>query len=132
MLDAAALAALPRTTLSITIHGTQHSFEGALLSDVLALVGAPSGERLRGGALTSVVLVRARDGYEVAYALAETDAQFKRERIILADRMDGAALPADDGPFRIINESDLRPARSARMVTQIDVRQLGADRAHAH
>jgi hypothetical protein len=98
----------------MTEHGTPHVFEGALLGDMLAEVGAPAGKAIRGAELADVVIVEARDGYKVALDLAGTDAAMRKDRVILADRMDGSSLDADKGPFQLVVESDLRPARAVR------------------
>jgi hypothetical protein len=66
----------------------------------------------------------AADGYHVVLALAETDPAMRPNRIILADRCNGAAMAAPEGPFRMVVEGDLRPARSARQVTSIAVVRL--------
>ena len=118
------LDALPRVQLNATEHGSQHVFEGALLRDVLAKIGAPAGKAIRGRELADVVIVEARDGYIVALGLAETDSTIRNERVILADRMDGAPLAADKGPFQLVIEGDLRPARSARMVSKIRIERV--------
>jgi Oxidoreductase molybdopterin binding domain len=94
-------------------------FEGALLGDVLAKVGAPAGKAIHGAELADVVIVEARDGYKVAVDLAGTDAAMRTDRVILADRMDGSALDADKGPFQLVVEGDLRPARAVHMVSAI-------------
>ncbi len=118
------LDALPRVQLNATEHGSQHVFEGALLGDVLAKIGAPAGKAIHGRELADVVIVEARDGYIVALGLAETDSTIRNERVILADRMDGAPLAADKGPFQLVIEGDLRPARSARMVSKIRLERV--------
>lgn len=122
---AAEIAALPRTKVTFAGHGESHDYEGPLLIDVLARAGAPTGEALRGRALADIALVEASDGYAVAFGLAEADPNTRANRMILADRADGAALSARDGPFRVIVEGDLRPARSARMVSKITLVRLG-------
>lgn len=104
------LDALPRVKISANEHGAPHVFEGALLGDVLAKVGAPAGKAIRGVELADVVIVEARDGYKVALDLAGTDAAMRTDRVILADRMDGSSLDADKGPFQLVVEGDLRPA----------------------
>jgi hypothetical protein len=123
-LTLADLDALPRVQIGANEHGAQHVFEGALLRDVLAKVGAPAGKAIHGKELADVVIVEARDGYIVALGLAETDSTIRAERVILADRMDGAPLEADKGPFQLVIEGDLRPARSARMVSKIRIERL--------
>jgi hypothetical protein len=84
-------------------------------------VGAPAGKGLHGPALADFVVVSAKDGYRVVLGLAETDPGVRTEKILLADRAEGAPLPPTEGPFRLVIEGDLRPVRSARMVTSIGV-----------
>jgi hypothetical protein len=122
-LTAADLAALPQVKFTVTHHGKTSTFEGASLADVVARVGAASGKGVRGPELATVIRVTAKDGYQVVFGLAETDPGTRKGRIILADRGDGAPLK-EDGPFRLVVEDDLRPARSARMVETIEVIRL--------
>jgi DMSO/TMAO reductase YedYZ molybdopterin-dependent catalytic subunit len=129
-LTAAEFAALPHVDLSVTLEGKTLAFQGVPLSILLAKVGAPQGETLRGKAMGDVVLVSAKDGYVVALALADTDAKMRKEQVILADRMNGAPLPDNAAPYRLVVEGDLRAARTARMVTAIAVRHLDADTTH--
>jgi hypothetical protein len=62
----------------------------------------------------------------VVLGLAETDPGVRSEKILLADRAEGAPLPANEGPFRLVIEGDLRPVRSARMVKAIAVQAAPA------
>jgi DMSO/TMAO reductase YedYZ molybdopterin-dependent catalytic subunit len=112
--------------------GKKATYEGVPLTALLARVDAPTGEKLRGGELTDVVIVTAADGYQIALSLAETDPAMRKSAIILADKQDGKPIAAEDGPYRLIVEGDLRPARSARMVTKIEVRRLGEARSPSH
>jgi hypothetical protein len=123
---AADLAALPQVTLAFDAHGDRHIYSGPLLIDVLAKVGAPSGKALHGAELAKAVTVTAADGYRVVFGLAEADPGTRPNRIILADRADGAPLGPKDGPFKIVAEGDLRPARGVRMVRAIAVVNLDA------
>lgn len=120
------IAALPHVALKVQVEGKAVAFGGAPLSSILARVGAPYGPALRGPALADVVIIKARDGYTVALALAETDPAFRKDQVILADSADGASLPDTAGPYRLVVEGDLRAARSARMVVSIEVRRLSA------
>ena len=119
----AQIAAMPHMALTVSVEGKTTTFSGVPLSSLLALVGAPSGKALKGPDLADVVVVSAKDGYIVALSLAETDPMVRKEAILLADRADGAALPAGQGPYRLVIEGDLRGARMARMVTAISVRR---------
>jgi Oxidoreductase molybdopterin binding domain len=118
-LTATALDEMPRLQVTLAEHGVTHVFEGAALENILARVGAPSGKAIHGKELVDVVLVEARDGYKVVIDLAATDPSFRKERVILADRMDGAPLPRERGPFQLVVEGDLRPARAVKMVSAI-------------
>ena len=48
----------------------------------------------------------------------------RANRIIVADRGDGSPLGAKEGPFKLVIEGDLRPARAARNLTAIRVIRL--------
>jgi hypothetical protein len=111
------LAKLPHVTLDVTDHGTPAKFEGAPLSAVLSSVGISLSDTLKGQRLSEGLLVEASDGYKVLFALAETDPAFATREIILADKRDGKALDAKEGPFRVVAPGDKRPARWIRQVT---------------
>lgn len=119
--DAQTLAQLPQHTVTAQAHGKNVTCDGVNVSDVLAKVGAPQGEALRGRALTLYVRVSAADGYRVVYSLAELDPAMHDNVPILTSHCDGAALDAKDGPFRIISPGEKRPARWIRQVTAIDL-----------
>lgn len=125
-LSAADIAALPRVSVAFDAHGEKHVYEGPLLIDVLAKAGTPTGKAIHGPEMADVVLVKASDGYQVAFGLAELDPGTRANRIILADKADGAPLGGKDGAFKLVAEGDLRPARSARMVSEIEVLRLAA------
>jgi hypothetical protein len=67
------------------------------------------------------VLVKARDGYAAVFALPEFDAGFTDRVILLADRSQGQALGAVEGPFRLVVPGEKRRARWVRQVTDIEV-----------
>jgi DMSO/TMAO reductase YedYZ molybdopterin-dependent catalytic subunit len=121
VLDAAALAKLPRSSVRASAHGVDGEWTGVPLVEVLRAAGAPVGDALRGPNLQFYVRVSAADGYRVVYALAELDPAFRDDGVILADRRDGRPLAADEGPFRLIAPREARPGRWVRQVTAIDV-----------
>jgi hypothetical protein len=129
-IGAPAIAALPRVSVPLTIHGETHVFEGPLLIDVLKATGVETGAALRGPALAQAVVVRAADGYAVVFGLAELDPGVRPNRIILADTVDGAPLTAEDGPFRLVAEGDVRPARSVRQVSAVQIVRFPTPPAH--
>lgn len=101
--------------------GKEHEFKGVALIELLEKAGATTGSKLRGENLAKYVLVKAADGYEVIYALAEIDPEFTSQVIILATEKDGQPIPSGEGPFRIINPNDKKPARWIREVRSIKV-----------
>ena len=119
--DISALSQLPQHTVTAEAHGKKVTCDGVTLSDLVAKVGAPQGEALRGKALTIYVRVSASDGYRVVYSLAELDPAMRDNVPILTAHCDGAALDAKDGPFRIVYPGEKRPARWIRQVTSIDL-----------
>lgn len=121
---AADIAKLPRHTAVLNDHGKQINYEGVLLHDVLARSGVDFASGLRGKQLSTYVAALATDGYEVVYALAELDTTIADSDIIVADKREGHSLAAREGPLRIIVPRDKRPARSLKMLQEIDVVEL--------
>lgn len=102
--------------------GKEHQYTGIPLVDLLKQAGATLGGELRGENLMKYVVVKAVDGYEVLFALAELDPEFATRTILLADQVDGAPLPAGTGPYRIVVPGEKKPARWIREVKAIDIR----------
>jgi hypothetical protein len=117
------LAALPhREITALDPHAKeQHTYSGVLVHDLLAKVGMPGGDALRGALLRQAVIVHANDGYATLFALAEFDENFSDRTILLADRQDGQPLPPNAGPLRLIVPNDKRAARWARMVKSLEI-----------
>jgi len=122
------LRLLPRTELTATDphENKQHHYSGVLVRDLLAKVGAPMGEKLRGSSLQLAVVVHSKDGYGTLFALAEFDPAFSDRDLLLADSEDGAPLAANAAPLRLIAPGDKRAARWARMVTSIEIVKPGS------
>jgi hypothetical protein len=124
-LDQAALEKLPQETVSVQEEdGSSARYTGVSLRALLEQVGAPMGKSLRGKALASYVLVKARDGYQVVFALPELDESFGNEKVLLVYKRDGKPLFGYQGPFRIVCPNDKAGARSIRMVDSIEVVRL--------
>jgi hypothetical protein len=116
-LTAEVWAALPRQTVNTTDHaGVQVSFEGVPAREILKLAAAPLGEKLRGGSLSIVVVAQAADNYRVGYALTEFDQAFTDATILVADKKNGSALSANEGPLRMVVPWEKRPARWLRQL----------------
>ena len=75
------------------------------------------------GSDTASSLARARRN-KVAIDLAATDSTMRPDRVILADRIAGSALDVNAGPFQLVVEGDMRPARAIRMVSSIRLERV--------
>lgn len=103
-------------------HSKQRArYRGVAVPAILSLVGAPSGDALRGRALASHVRVEAADGYRVSFSLAELEAGIGTTDAIVAFERDGQPLGSEIGPFRMVMPTDKRGARWVRQVVSIRV-----------
>lgn len=117
-------AALPRAGLDVQDHGgSQVHFEGVPARKILELAGAPLGKDLRGANLAVFVVAEAADGYRVVYALTEFDNEFRDATILVADKRDGKALAAEEGPLRIVVPGEKRQGRWARQLVALKIRK---------
>jgi DMSO/TMAO reductase YedYZ molybdopterin-dependent catalytic subunit len=117
------LKKMPRKTLRVENEHAKRTevYDGVPLAELLRKAGVPQGEQVRGAAMTSYVLVEAADDYHVIFSLAELDSSFEDSEVLVADMMDGAPLPADQGPFKLVAPHEKRPARWVKMVKSITV-----------
>jgi hypothetical protein len=119
------LAKMSRETVSVPApDGTKIVYEGVTLLAVLQKAGAPFGKQLRGKVLSSYVLAKATDGYQVIFTLGELDPDFGNESILVADKRDGKPLPDKQGPFRLVCPNDHEGARSVRMLQTLEIVRL--------
>ena len=118
------LAKMPQASVKISSNGLETTYEGVWLHEILKRAGVPAGSALRGKALTTYLLVEAKDGYQVLFSLAEIDPAFTENQVLLADKADGKPLVGSQGPFRLVAVKDKPGARSVRMVSKIEVVQL--------
>jgi hypothetical protein len=119
------LAKMPRQTVSVPApDGSKIVYEGVTLLALLQKAGAPFGKQLRGKVLSSYVLAKAPDGYQVIFTLGELDPDFGNESILVADKRDGKPLPDKQGPFRLVCPNDHEGARSVRMLQTLEVVRL--------
>ncbi len=125
ILTAADVAKLPHEQVSVDHDGKTTVFSGPAVADMLHDIGAPMGVRLHGQGVNDVVFVTGKDRYRAVFSLAEVDPSFhKGARLILADQADGKPLDARDGPFRLVVDGDLKPARSVFGVVAIELKHL--------
>lgn len=124
-LDEALIATLAQTTAQGESHGRPLSCEGVALVELLRASAAMPAAPLRGAQLARVVQVRARDGYRAVFSLAELDPSLGNRPVLLTRRCNGAGLPPEDGPWRLIVPGESRPARWVRQVESIRVVDAG-------
>ena len=119
------LAKMPRDTASVPApDGSKIVYEGVTLRALLQKAGAPFGKQLRGKVLSTYVLAKAMDGYQVVFTLGELDPDFGNETILVADKRDGKPLPDKQGPFRLVCPNDHEGARSVRMLETLEIVRL--------
>jgi len=104
-------------------NGPTAEYEGVAVSGLLSAAGVALGKGLRGKRLSEYLLVTAKDGYEVVFALPEVDPEFTDKIVLLCFLKDGAPLPPDEGPLRLIVPGEKRNARSARQVSDFWIKK---------
>ena len=124
-LSFAEFRALPHVDIKVHNGHTNadETYSGVPLAVLLAKVGAPLEENLRGKALTNYVVATGSDGYSVVLSLAEVDPTFHDGQIVVADSRDGQPLTSS-GPYQLIVSEDKRPARCVRNLVSIAVQSI--------
>ena len=119
-ISSADFRALPPKTVQVHNEhtGADETYQGVELSLLLARIDAPLGQKLRGKALAMYVVAEGTDKYRVVYSLAEVDPAFHNGTVIVADREAGQPI-TKDGPFKLVNTDDKRPARWVRNLASI-------------
>lgn len=102
------------------------NYEGVLVEELLKKAGVAQGEDLKGPLLATYFIFEAEDGYRVVFSTAELDSGIVDSGVIVADTLDGAPLPAKQGPFRLIAPHEKRAARWVRMLKSIAVVHVSA------
>ena len=116
------LKALPHIEISIHNSHTNadEKYAGVRLADLFTKLkmGVPLGSELRGKALAGYIVATGSDGYRAVVALAEIDPS----EVIVADAVNGRALDAHSGPFKLVVTEDTRPARSVRNLVSLELK----------
>jgi hypothetical protein len=123
VLTAADISNLPQKTFSATDHGKTDNFEGVLLTDVLAKVETPTGEKYHGTAASYFVVVEASDGYRAVFAWAELDPSFNNRPVYVATKRDGKPLSAKEGPYETVVTGEKRNARWVHGVVAVRIKR---------
>ncbi|MGB9458196.1 MAG: molybdopterin-dependent oxidoreductase [Bryobacteraceae bacterium] len=123
MISVSDLSKLPQHTVKTTDRGTPASFDGALLTDVLAKADMPTGAKFHSSAASYYLVVEARDRYRAVFAWAELDPEFMDKPVYVVMKRDGKPLSDEDGPFQLVVPGEKRHARWVRQVTALKIRQ---------
>jgi hypothetical protein len=116
------LAAMPHKSVTVFNEHTKanETYSGVALADLLAKVGVPLGEKVRGRLFMTGIVAEGTDKYDVLYTLAEVDPSIHTGEVIVADAMNGHKLD-NDGAFKIVSTEEKRPARWVRNLSAISV-----------
>ena len=115
-------ALLPHKTVSVFNSHSKinEKYSGVALTELLAKVGVPLGEQVKGKVFLTGIVAEGTDGYEVLYALAEVDPSIHAGDVLVADSVDDHKLEKD-GAFKMISTEEKRPARWVRNLASIAV-----------
>lgn len=115
-------ATLPHKTVPVfNAHSkTDEKYSGVPLTDLLAKVGVPLGEQVKGKLFLTGIIAEGTDNYDVLYALAEVDPSIHAGDVIVADSVDNHKLDRD-GAFKLVSTEEKRPARWVRNLASITV-----------
>lgn len=121
---AAELKGMTRKTVMVhNAHSNaDETYEGVEVEELLRKYGAPLGEELHGSALGYYLVATGLDGYSAVFSLGEVDTSFHPGDVIVADTMNGKALDARNGPFKLVVTEDKRPARSVRNLVRLQLK----------
>ncbi|GAA4020941.1 molybdopterin-binding oxidoreductase [Deinococcus rubellus] len=124
-----AVRALPAqtVTLSSTAAGqpVQHSYTGALLSDVLKAAKPTFRPEIKNDALRYALLASGRDGYSALFSWGELDPGFGNRAVLIAYAQDGQPLDAVNGPLRLVVPGDGKAGRYVSTLSRLVLLRVG-------
>lgn len=100
--------------------GKEREFEGVKLWDVIEkslLFDTKEHKQI----VNTCVVVKAKDGYQAVFALAEICPAISDKSVVLADQCDGKSLPETDGVLRIIVPGEKMHSRWVREVEVVSL-----------
>jgi DMSO/TMAO reductase YedYZ molybdopterin-dependent catalytic subunit len=103
--------------------GADQEFEGVRLWDLVEKA-RPFGTKEHKELVNACVIVKAKDGYQAVFALAELAPSIGEKSVVLADRCDGKSLPETDGLLKIVVPDERIHSRWVRQVTDLEVVSL--------
>ena len=98
-------------TVRYTLKGRHHVAHCVPLMAVLLAAGPRTNPQIKHHILQFVLIARGKDGYAVAFSLAEMQSMFGHEAVWVAWDRDGGPLSADEGPVELLVPGDVKAAR---------------------
>ena len=116
----AQLAAMPQTAVAVYNEHTKanETYTGVPLMDLLTQVGVPAVPH--GKEMRLYLVAVGSDDYQAVYSVAEVTPSLHDATVIVADTEDGKPL-AGDGPLKLIDTREKRPARWVRNLVAVRV-----------
>jgi len=123
--SAADLARLPQQTVKTTDHGTPVTFQGVLLTDVLAKVDLRTGGEFHSTAASYSLTVEGQGRLAGRVRMGRTGFEtFMEKAVYVVTIRDGKPLSDKDRPFELVwTPGEKRNARWVRQLTALKIRQ---------
>jgi len=125
------LEALGPEDVHWTFRDQEHVYRGIPLDRLLVHLGFEAGgggsalpTRERRPGWRNVVVASAADGFYSVFTCAEVMPEMGSTRAFVVWSRDGAPLPADEGPLRMVVTTDRKGSRSARRLTGLRVVEM--------
>lgn len=117
------------TQVAYTGHGQKHNYDCIPLVSLLKAAGVPvelkmspsADPKLKSFSLRFVAVARGRDGYVVAFSLAELLPEVGNRHVWVALDEDGQSISEEDGPIRLLSPDDQKPARGVHQLADITI-----------
>jgi len=117
------------TQIAYTGHGQKHIFGRIPLVSLLKAAGVPvelkmspsADPKLKSFSLRFVAVARGRDGYVVAFSLAELLPEVGNRHVWVALDEDSQPISEEDGPIRLLSPDDQKPARGVHQLAEITI-----------
>jgi DMSO/TMAO reductase YedYZ molybdopterin-dependent catalytic subunit len=123
--DLARFETIEAATETTGAHGSSEvvraHYRGVRLWDVLEDAGPILDETVREDILSKVVIARSADGHTAVIAGGEIEPRFMNGGALIATHRDGAPLPDDEGPLRLVVPYDRAPGRFVARLASIEL-----------
>ena len=117
------LAKLPQHSVKGLDHGTPVTLQGVLLSDVLAKVTLPTGDKFLNTSSWYYILAEALDGNRAVFSWAEVDSTFTDRKVYVINKRDDQPLPDKAGPLQLLVPGEKRTTRWRPEVMTLKIKQ---------